>query len=303
MKKRGKDKKKHLVLYTFLILFILLILVSIQQAYKFTHPKRSTDFSNDRHPKYHQLPSEDIEFKSKDGITLRGWLINKDNSKGTIILIHGWNDTKEYLLNHSEYLYENNYSSLLFDLRAFGDSDGDFTSLGYFEKNDILGAIDYIKSREDVNQNIGALGQSMGAASLILAAKETTELNAIILDSSYATIHQVTGRRFKRTHNLPKYPLATLLTFFGGMLNNFNAFDLAPIKYINEINIPIFIIQGDSDKLVFLEESMKLYNKANQPKHIWITEGADHRESYIEHPKEYEEEVVNFFNIYLTKKE
>ncbi len=233
---------------------------------------------------------------------LRGWFIKNDNSKGTILLIHGWNDTKEDLLNHSAYLYKNNYSSLLFDLRAFGDSDGDFTSLGYFEKNDVLGAIDYIKSRDDINQNLGALGQSMGAASLVLATIETNDLKAIILDSSYATIHQVTGRRFKRTHNLPKYPLATLLTFFGGLLNDFNAFDLAPLRYIDQVNIPIFMIQGDSDKLVFIEEARRLYDKANQPKQIWITEGADHRKSYEYYPEEYEEKVVGFFNTHLEEK-
>lgn len=320
--------KKRLIILSIAIFFIIFLfsLISIYHAYRFTHPKRYYD---EYHPKSmdlpfnelvlvtlkgispskedvtltpadYNLPYENVSFKSIDNLTIKGWLIKPHNPKGIIILTHGWGSAKNGLLNYSLFLYINDYASLVFDFRGVGESEGDYTSLGYYEVYDVLGGINYLKQRPDTkNYNIGALGLSMGAATLVMATNKTNDIKALVIDSSYPSIHQNAARRFKIVYGFPKFPFATSLVFFGGLMHGFNGFDLAPAKYIGGAHMPILIINGDEDEQVTVDDAMKLYMGAKEPKSIWIVEGAKHSNSYYTNPKEYEGRVVNFFDKYL----
>jgi uncharacterized protein len=314
---------------TFLLLLFLLVafcLISIYHAYRFTHPSTSHIFkpksvdlsfservlitflgyspqkqSNAINPLIYNLSIENVEFRSTDNLNLSGWFIKAKKSKGTIILAHGWDGGKEGMLDYAFFLQKNGYNILLFDFRAAGESEGDTITLGYYEKNDILGAINYLNLRKDIDTHkIGAMGFSMGAAALVMAAKDTNSLKAIILDSCYPTLYENVAKRFKKVYNFPKFPFATSLTFFGGLINGFNGFDLAPVKYIGKIDVPIYIIEGMQDYQVSTDDAWQLFEKANEPKYIWLVPGAGHIGGYEKSPKEYEERVVSFLGKYLS---
>lgn len=324
-----KNKHKNIIavlIFMFVLIVLMFSAISIFHAYKFTHTKKSISgfrpksmelsfkdtlittfvgvnpkkkFEN-RSPSDYGLMYENVSFRSRDGIILRGWFVEANNPKGTIMLLHGWGNGKEGLLNYSKFLNVNKYNALLFDFRGFGESDGNYTTLGYYERLDVLGAVDYLKTRNDVKSNkMGALGFSMGGGALVMAAKEQNDFKAIVLDSTYTTIHQNVARRFKVVYGFPKFPFATSLTFFGGLINGFNAFDLAPVKYINKVNTSILIIQGTNDSQVSVEDALELYEKANEPKRIWIVEGSKHTESYTMNNTEYRKRVIEFFDTYI----
>ena len=63
----------------------------------------------------------------------------------------------------------------MFDLRSHGTSEGTLTTIGQLEKNDVLGAIEYVKNEHKSNQ-IALIGWSMGAVASILAAAESSEI-------------------------------------------------------------------------------------------------------------------------------
>ena len=53
----------------------------------------------------------------------------------------------------------------LFDFRYFGESEGAYTTAGLLETRDVQAAVEYVKSRSDVNpERIGAMGFSMSAS-------------------------------------------------------------------------------------------------------------------------------------------
>lgn len=70
----------------------------------------------------------DIEFKTEDGVTLRGWHYLPDDARGkspTIVMAHGYSAVKEmYLDRFAEVFAEAGLASLVFDNRNFGASDG-----------------------------------------------------------------------------------------------------------------------------------------------------------------------------------
>lgn len=70
----------------------------------------------------------DIEFKTEDGVTLRGWHYLPDGKAGklpTIVMAHGFSAVKEmYLDRFAEAFAAAGLASLVFDNRNFGASDG-----------------------------------------------------------------------------------------------------------------------------------------------------------------------------------
>lgn len=320
--------KKLFLIFAFLgiLLVVLFSILSIFHAYSFTHPTQKLRKSNPKSmdisfketvlvtimgimseraignklPTNYSLGYENVSFESLDGIKLKGWLIKAKNPKGTIVITHGWGGNKEGLLEYAKFLNKNNYSTLLFDFRGFGESGGNYTTLGYYERFDVLGAIEYLKTRKDVDgDKIGGYGISMGGAALVMAEKEKNSFRAIVLDGMYPTIHQNAARRFKEVYGFPKFPFATSLTFFGGLIHGFNAFDLAPIDYVDNIKTPMLFIQGTNDTQVSIEDAYSIYNEANEPKDILIIENATHSKSHQTDPKKYEKKVVDFYNKHL----
>lgn len=70
----------------------------------------------------------DIEFKTEDGVTLRGWHYLPDGRRGkvpTIVMAHGFSAVKEmYLDRFAEAFAAAGLAAVVFDNRNFGASDG-----------------------------------------------------------------------------------------------------------------------------------------------------------------------------------
>ncbi len=71
----------------------------------------------------------DIEFKTQDGVTLRGWHYLPDGRSGkvpTVVMAHGFSAVKEmYLDKFAEVFAAAGLGALVFDNRNFGASDGE----------------------------------------------------------------------------------------------------------------------------------------------------------------------------------
>ena len=305
-------------------------MVSLFHAYSFTHPItqeksffyptngmqltklekiKATFFGirpikkvNTIDPSYVTLDFEAIEFYSRDNIIIRGWLIKGDPIKPTVIVAHGYLTDKASLLPIIKMLHEQGFTVLAFDFRGVGSSNGTYISFGFYEKNDVLSAVDFLKKREDiVSDEIYGYGVSMGAAALVFAEEEESHFDGLILDSCYTDLYQNVGTRFKEVYGFPKFPFATALTFFGGLVLGTNGFTISPMESISNINIPILIIQSENDNSVLLEEGRALFLSANEPKYFWIVDNAKHANAYNEYPQKYESAVFSFFNDIANK--
>src|SRR5205085_3761817 len=73
------------------------------------------------------------------------------------------------------------------DLRNFGESDGtpEGITFGDLEVHDVRGAVDWLATRAP-GLPVGALGFSMGGATLLRAAAGDPRLRAVVADSAFA---------------------------------------------------------------------------------------------------------------------
>jgi fermentation-respiration switch protein FrsA (DUF1100 family) len=120
----------------------------------------------------------DIEFKTEDGVTLRGWHYVPDDRRGkvpTIVMAHGFSAVKEmYLDRFAEAFAAAGLASVVFDNRNFGASDGEPRQEidPWQQVSDYRDAISYALTLAETDPDrIGVWGTSYsGAHVLVLGA-------------------------------------------------------------------------------------------------------------------------------------
>lgn len=79
------------------------------------------------------------------------------------MLLHGISACKEVELQRAKLLADAGYASLLLDLRAHGQSEGEYCTFGYHEKNDLRAVADTLGS-DSRRRPMAIWGASLGGA-------------------------------------------------------------------------------------------------------------------------------------------
>lgn len=238
---------------------------------------------------------------ASDGVKISSWYIPVKNPKAVVILIHGYkkaNADKTRMLAHADYLKKAGYSTILIDLRSFGESQGDKVTFGINEWKDIEAAYDYAKRLpENKNKKIGFFGKSMGAVASIIASAITGKGDFVIALTPYASFKSLFGFQLRSKGYSPILflPLIRLASLFEFGLN-FEQY--APIKLIKKVNVPIFIAAAKYDEMIPKNDSRYLFDNANDPKEFWQVP-TDHYEIFRDNPKVFRGKILNFLSKYI----
>lgn len=175
-----------ILLLTLLILIAGVSGLSILLIHDVTHPSRSTTSLD---PADLSVRVEEIEFEAADGIPLSGWFVRGRPGWPAILLCHDLGSSRLDLLATMVPLSRSGYPILMFDFRGHGMSGGGGATLGILERLDIIGAIEHLKQRDDIDTGrVGILGIGQGAYAAALAALEREEIRVLALDSIYPDV-------------------------------------------------------------------------------------------------------------------
>ena len=304
------------IFYSVLTLLLLFNIVAINQAYHLTHfydhgtvkpvAEQTKGFWGKVQAgiigvKLEKLigstpdsPFIDVKLKSKDGLTLDCWLIRVQHAKGCIVLFHGHGSEKSANLSQSNFFNEQGYSTLLVDFRAHGQSEGNTCTIGYKEAEDVKLAYDYLKKTGE--KNILLYGISLGAATITKAVADyDLTPKKIILEMPFASLPATVEGKVKMAGLYAK-PVAHLLTFWGGTINGFWAFDMNPKEFVKKIKCPVLLQWGKKDKGVTETEINDIFNNIASPKKLVVYEKSGHENLYENEPDKWEENVEEFLN-------
>jgi dipeptidyl aminopeptidase/acylaminoacyl peptidase len=282
----------------FLLVVVIAILgISGFLGYSMTKVKR---VPVEESPALLGLEYEDVSFLSRDDeLTLRGWYLPVQDSEQVVIMVHGADSHRAApsvgMLDIASGLVEHGYSILMFDLRGNGESDGNRVSAGYHEKRDLLGAIDYVKGRGF--ESIGVLGFSIGAATTLMAAAESIDIDAVVADSSFADLKDMMEPEFSKRTKFPKFFLPPLL-FLVKIMYGIDFSAIKPVEVVSEIAPrPVLFIHGELDETVPLEHAYRLQQASHNPQsQLWVVPEAGHVRSYVTHSEEYMDRIITFFD-------
>lgn len=241
------------------------------------------------------LRATSIELLSEAGATISGWHVRSEDGRGVVVLLHGIRGSRLGMLDRARMLNKHGYSTVLVDLQAHGESSGDTIMLGYREKFDVQAAVEYAK-REHPGEKVAVIGCSLGGAAAVLASP--LKIDALIIEAVYPTIEQAIENRVANTarlgalSGLPSWLLLVQLNWRLGI----TADQLRPIDRIDDIGCPVFVISGSEDRHTTAAETEQLFEAANQPKQLWLVEGAAHIDLFGFTPELYEAKVVGFID-------
>ena len=238
---------------------------------------------------------EKIVLTTKDKLKLNGWMLKTDSTaKGTVALFHGHGSTKSGVIAESAAFRKMGYNTLLIDFRAHGNSEGNVSTIGYDEAEDVKLVYDFIKSRGE--KNIILWGISMGAATITKAINDYDLKPAkVILEMPFGSILDAAQGRIKMMH-LPPEPLATLVTFWGGVEHGFWAFDMKPVSFVKKIGCPVLLQWGKNDPRVTKNEIDQIYNNIKIPEKLVVYENSGHESLCKKEYSKWYNEVSVFLN-------
>jgi fermentation-respiration switch protein FrsA (DUF1100 family) len=247
------------------------------------------------------LAYEEVAFATDDGLQLRGWFLPSRQGRAAVILGHGFTRSRQELLDVAAMLHRNCYNVLLFDWRAHGESEGERTTFGYKEVQDVAAALDFVSSRPEVDpERIGVLGKSLGGAIAIRAAADLSQVKAVVSDSPFPSLQDSIEVGVRRRGPLGAWPLRPVAMLLGTRTLGIDPDWVRPIDDIGEISPrPVLIMHGGRDELVPPDTGERLYAAAAEPKFLWYAPEAAHVELSAQYPAEYEARVVTFFDAVL----
>ncbi|MBC8509596.1 MAG: alpha/beta hydrolase [Anaerolineales bacterium] len=294
---RYRDWRYRLNLLTFTLgtvllgaLFVL-IRFSYQGAQSYAHPHRYQRIAGDD-PSQFDVAYQSITLTPEDGFNLSAWYTPSKN--GALILVaHGYAGARSALM-HSFFAWHG-YGVISWDARAHGESEGDLVTWGYYERRDVKAALEYALNLDPAIK-VGAFGESMGAATVLLAAAEQPQIQAVVADSAFAAIGDM-------IQVVSPYPIfRPFIQFFTEQETGLKVDDLRPVDVIQNINPrPVFIIQGETDQTVPSDSAQRLYNAAGEPKLLWTEPDVGHVGMLTAFPDAYEIRVIGFLDKYLLE--
>ncbi|MBE2318983.1 alpha/beta fold hydrolase [Solirubrobacter sp. CPCC 204708] len=145
------------------------------------------------------LDFEPVSFPATDGVDIKGWFVpaKGEGPKPAIVFVHGWmwnrlgnvagkapiDDRDVDFLPATKALVDAGYSVLMYDIRGHGESarGRSLLSFGPVEKRDFVGAVNYLRTRADVDgERIGSIGISMGGTIALYGAPECQPVKAVL---------------------------------------------------------------------------------------------------------------------------
>jgi len=273
--------------YWLVVLLIWAIRSLLRRAFIFAHPFRQLSWMDETF-----LDFREVTFPARDGLTLFGRFVRSRN-QATILLLHPLSSSSNKMLLYAEALVNAGYGVFMIDLRAHGSSDGDTSTNGLREADDVAGAVDYLLHRLDVNgQKIGVLGVSLGAQAALRGALKTDCLRAIVLDGLGPAAMPDHGDQPKSLQEWISYP-------FNWIYYRLYEFMTAS-KQISVIEIigkiaprPILLIASGKRNISF---SRLFFQAANELKELWELPEAEHKAAILQDSHEYIQRVVGFFD-------
>ncbi len=256
-------------------------------------------------PDRYGLTYEEIVFPSahQDSVLLSGWLIPAEDPKGLIILCHGINSTRVWMLDKARFLRELGYTTFLFDFRSRGRSQGDRCTLGIRERDDILGALNFLSQHAHTRElPKGAIGESLGAASLLRALKLDNTIRAATLEACFTSLGEAIDRRcgwlpWGWGPSCSRWLQSLLLEEVG--IDCSKVSPLSDVKAIGER--PLLFIHDSWDIWCPKNNAEQLFIEAPEPKELWVAPYTPHVCAAWAAQRGYQARVGDFFNRHLQE--
>lgn len=245
---------------------------------------------------YDTITPETVHISSADGLDLVGDIVmTEEPSDRWVILVHGYTARRIYMYSYAMIYSQRGYNVLLPDMRAHGDSEGDYIGMGWLDRKDMLLWTDLICERNS-DAEIILHGVSMGGATVMMTSGEELPENvvAVVDDCGYTSVWDIFSDELEYLFGLPDFPFLYTANVISKMRAGYTFTEASAIEQITKTKLPVLFIHGSEDNFVHTDMVYELYDACPTEKDMMIVENAGHGQAYYYDPEGYEEKIFEF---------
>lgn len=264
---------------------------------------------------------EDCEFRTADGLTLRGTYLRRRREPrlGVILFGHELHGDRWNAGPYVGDLLDAGYDVFTFDVRNHGASDvqPNFKPRPWITKYDVKdfrAAIDYLSARPDADpRGVGILGISRGGGSALCAAAGDERVRCLFTDGAYPAraTHLLYFKRYLViyipdrwrfiTNNLPDWVYGGFLAAGRALFGRLNNYPFVGVeRYARGVRQPVLMVHGGRDTMIPADAARALKNSLGGPSKLWVVADAKHNSAVFVEPDAYRRRLLKFFRLHLA---
>lgn len=252
------------------------------------------------------LQFETVWFHVRDERTgnktsIAGWWIPCQNADGRcVILLHGYADAKVGAIAWAPLWHELGFNILAIDLRAHGESQGTYSTGGYWERHDVSQVINEIRAqRPGDTQKLVLFGASLGATVAVATAALRDDLSAVVIESPYNDFCDAAMAQMDRL-GAPGRPFQIAALWLAGKLGHADFAEVRLLDLLPKAGVPVLAILPEKDPLTVGEVRQRIENAVGErafhgsADQTWVVPDCDHLLALACKPGEYRERLGRF---------
>ena len=248
--------------------------------------------------------TERYRLKSRYGYDLAIYFMkNLTDTNKYLVMSHGHTYTHHGCLKYAGMMMAHGYNIVLYDQRYHGDSGGPYTSLGYYEKDDLYDIITDTIDRFGKDIEVGTYGESMGAATVLLEAEIDDRVKYVFADCGFTNLDVLVGEIIQRNLRFPLNKLQFLSRFVFQMIVETKMSRISPKDALIRLHVPVFFAHGLNDTFISSKHTVEMADSYAGDKQVFLAgNNAGHAGSYLADTNGYETAINEFIKKYVSKK-
>ena len=264
--------------------------------------KREIDSGRFDPIQFETLPKKEISLLSPFGYPLKTIIVEPHETNKYIIFCHGVTENKTNSMKYMNLFLNLGFNAVIYDHRRHGESGGNTTSFGHYEKFDLKEVVDRLKQEKGSDLLIGIHGESMGAATMLLYAGMLEDgADFYIADCPYSDFKDQLAYQLKEEKKLLPRLLLPLADLFLRIRDKYSLKDISPLSVIENIKKPILFIHSQKDDYILPTMTEALYKRKKGPKKLFLAANGLHAQSYNENREDYENNIDEFLTNYVFR--
>ncbi|GMI34143.1 hypothetical protein TeGR_g14857 [Tetraparma gracilis] len=198
-----------------------------------------------------------------------------------VIYMHGNSSARVEAVGCLSYLLSLGVSVFAFDFSGSGMSDGEYVSLGYYEREDLADVINHLRATQ-VCTTIALWGRSMGAATALMHGDRDPSIAAMVCDSAFSDLTTLAEEMVEKGREQGLWAPGMIVSMAISMIRSsvkklakFDIKDISPISHAPKCFIPALFVAAEDDAFILPAHSENIHNAYAGDKNIIIVDG-DH---------------------------
>lgn len=240
--------------------------------------------------------AQDVYTIAEDGVRLHGYWIPVQQSRGTVLMAHGYRSTMLLDFHLPIQLFHRlGFNILVPEQRTHGQSGGKYITFGVKESTDMNCWIRYHNHHLSRNYII-LYGISMGASTMLYLADRTLPENVqgIVADCGFTSPREIVKCVYRQVLRIPPLLSIWAAGLFARLFAGFSLDSCDTRRSLANARLPVLLIHGKADSFVPCWMSEAAYNACSGRKKILIVEDAEHGVSYLTDGNAYAAHIIDF---------